>query len=452
MTQAKKTNIQSRKAAIQLYAAIIERKLSLSGLTNEENGASYYLKLDKQERNFVKAIVTCTLRNKAIIEHLLGYYLKKNLPNGARTLRHILHIAIAQIIYLNVSNYAAINSAVDLAKYDARTRRFASLVNAVLREITRDIEKNTIESKLQLPVLDTVPVWFKNMLVYDYGKEKAQTIIEAQANNQSIDLTVKTDPKLWAQKLNATILWENNIRLPSTYKDEITKLEGYKEGAWWVQDCAAYIPVMLMRQIKNKQIADLCSSPGGKTSQLASMGAKVMAFEINKTRINRLKTNLERLHLSVETILGDFRQTASLNSFDAVLLDAPCSSTGTIRKNCDILWTKTLEDVKDMSDLQYDLLKHAIKCTKIGGEIIFSNCSLAKIEGENLIEKILKNENNIKISVIRPDETFFQKHPSLTNFITAEGFFRITTDDFYKASGYKGAMDSFFVARLSKYK
>lgn len=452
MTQVKKTNIQSRKVAIQLYSAIIERKLSLSGLTNEENGASYYLKLDKQERNFVKAIVTCTLRNKANIEHLLSYYLKKSLPIGARTLRHILHISIAQIIYLNISNYAAINTAVDLAKYDARTKRFSSLVNAILREITRDIEKDTIKDKLQLPPLDTVPIWFKNMLIHDYGTEKAQAIIQAQSNNQSIDLTVKSEPELWAQKLNATILWGNNIRLPSTYKDEITKLEGYKEGSWWVQDCAAYLPVMLIEQAKDKYIADLCSSPGGKTAQLASMAAKVRAFEINKTRFNRLKSNLSRLSLSVETVLGDFRETSELNVFDVILLDAPCSSTGTIRKNCDILWTKTFEDIEKMGNLQYDLLKHAIKYAKIGGEIIFSNCSLAKIEGENLIKKLLKNKNNVKISPISCDEAFFQKHPMLSNFITDEGFFRVTTDDFYKASGHKGAMDSFFVARLIKYK
>lgn len=450
MTQNKKTNIQTRKVATKLYAAIIERKLSLAGLTNEKTGANYYICLDSQDQNFVKAIVNCTLRNKAYIEHLLPQYLIKSLPAGARSLQHILHISIAQLLYLNVSNYAAINIAVDLAKYDSRTKRFAKLVNAILREISRDIEKNNIQNKLQLDPLQTVPAWFKTLLINDYGEEKAKQIINAQTNHQSIDLTVKNDVNFWAAKLNAKITCGNNIRLPSDYKSDITKLEGYTTGQWWVQDCAASLPAMFIGEDKNIKIADLCAAPGGKTAQLCNIYKDVTAFELNSNRFARLKDNLNRLDLSPKVILSDFSLSALKNEFDAVLLDAPCSSFGTIRKNPDILWIKNFEDIKKASEFQYTLLKHAINCTKINGHILFSNCSLAKLEGEKLIQSLLNNEKNIELVPIQANEKFLQKNSSLIQFITKEGFFRITPDDFTKITNNVGAMDGFFIAKLKK--
>lgn len=450
MTKNKKTNIQTRKVAIQLYAAIIERKLSLSGLTNPKNGANAYINLEKSEQNFVKAILTCTLRHKITIEHLLQQYLKNDLPNGARTLRHILHISITQLLYLNISNYAAINIAVDLAKYDSRTKRFAKLVNAILREIDRDIEKDAIKSKLIINALETVPIWFKDLLIKDYGEEKAEQIIIAQNNHQSIDLTVKNNVDLWAREFNANRLWGNSLRLPSDYKDEITKLKGYQEGEWWVQDCSAYLPVNFIQDNPNIKIADLCAAPGGKTAQLCTRFSNVSAFEINPNRFNRLENNLKRLNIKANLILGNFIEKTKENEFDAVLLDAPCSSTGTIRKNIDILWSKDFSDIESLSNLQYDLLKQAIKCTKIGGHIIFSNCSLAKLEGEELIEKLLNEQDNVELCPIEITEDFLQNNPKLKQFITQKGFFRITPDDFNKTTSYIGAMDGFFIARLRK--
>lgn len=445
MTKSKTINLQSRKAAAKLYGAVIEQELSLAGLTDKKTGSHYYLSLSENDKNLAKAIVTCTLRHRAIIEHLLSQYLYNPLPRGALMLHHILHISIAQILYLKTSNYAAINIAVSLAKYDARTQRFARLVNAILREITRDIDKGIIATKLTLPLLETIPSWFKTLLTKDYSNSDVQNIIKAQQKQRPIDLTVKEQVQYWAKTLNANILWGNNIRLSNSYKDKISELPGYNEGAWWVQDCASYLPVMFIDLTKHKYIADLCASPGGKTAQLISMGAQITAYEIMPNRFSRLKENLNRLQLKGELILGDFQNLAPNNNFDAVLLDSPCSSTGTIGKHCDILWTKNSEDLKSLSELQYELLKNAIKCVKIGGDIIFSNCSLAKIEGEAVIAKILTEIPNVKLHPITNQAPFLKKYPILEQFITKEGFFRTIPNDQLN-------MDSFFIAILHKYK
>lgn len=452
MKKKQKTiSTDSRKAAIHLYAAITECNLPLSGLTNETNGASYYLKLSAKDRNLTKAILTCTLKYKPYIEKLLSSYLKKKLPQGAKTLRHILHTTIAQIIYMNIPSYAAINSAVSIAKYDSRTKRFAQLINAILREIDRDLTKGAIQNRIQMHPLDTVPTWFRDLIVKDYSEEKATNIIKAHLNENAIDLTVKTDPIKWAKKLNALPIWGNSIRLPKSYKGSISDLEGYQEGQWWVQDCAANIPITILGNITGLTAIDLCAAPGGKTAQLAANGAITTCCEINNNRLQRLKQNMERLNLSVETMLGDFSKLEH-STYDIVLLDAPCSSTGTIRKNSDILWSKTEKDIFDLADVQYNMLVKAIEYAKPNGTILFSNCSINKAEGEEVIQKLLNNISNVELLPFCKKETTFLANPQLASFITNEGYLRTTPDSFYIGDNvnYADTMDGFFVARLKK--
>lgn len=442
---------EARKVALQLYTIIIEKRTSLSGLTDNIGGAHNYLKLNPSDRSLVKAILQTALRHRQQIEHILKDYLKKPLPLGASRLNYLLHISLAQLLYLRVASFATINIAVDLAKQDPRMQRFHKLVNAILRSVVRDITANKLENKFFKQQLQNLPKWFSDLLVKDYGADKAEAIAKAINKPSALDLTVKTQPKNWAQKLEATILWGNSIRLNNSCKTNIQKLEGYEEGEWWVQDCASTIAALFLNKKEFNNIADLCAAPGGKAAQLINQGAKVTAFEINPSRYERLRENMARLQMHAELINTDFQTYKHHNFFDAALLDAPCSSTGTINKNSDILWTKGPEDIKSLSNLQYQMLQAAAKYVKIGGTIIFSNCSLAKLEGENMIEKLLKQNNNLTLKKFTIDEDIFSNYPQLQSFITKEGFLRTSPSDFAKIFPHlPGAMDGFFIARLVK--
>lgn len=442
---------EARKAALQLYTIIIEKRTSLSGLTDNTGGAQIYLNLSPADRSLVKAILQTALRHRQQIEHILSDYLKKPLPAGASRLNYLLHISLAQLLYLRVASFATINIAVDLAKQDPRMQRFHKLVNAILRSVVRDITANKLENKFFKKQLQTLPKWFSDLLVQDYGAETAEAIANAINKPAAIDLNVKAQPQNWAQKLEATILWGNSIRLDNSCKTDIPKLEGYSEGEWWVQDCASTIAALLLNKKEFNNIADLCAAPGGKTAQLINQGAKVTAFEINANRYKRLSENLKRLQLKAELINADFQSFEHYNFFDAVLLDAPCSSTGTVNKNSDILWTKGPEDIKSLSSLQYQMLQAVAKYVKIGGTIIFSNCSLAKLEGEDMIEKLLKQNNNLLLKQFTIEEDIFSTYPQLQSFITKEGFLRTNPSDFAKIFPHlHGAMDGFFIARLIK--
>lgn len=441
----------ARKTALQLYAAIIEKQSSLSGLTDGVTGASIYLKLSQPDQALAKAILHAALRNRQQIDHILQSYLEKPLPKGARNLSFLLHISLAQLLYLRVATFATINIAVNLAKQDARMRRFDKLVNAVLRTALRDIIAHNIENKFFDTALENTPQWFSAALVADYGEAKAEAIMAASHNAVTIDLTVKNNPKLWAEKLQASQIWGNSIRLTSNCKTPIQHLEGYKDGQWWVQDCASTIPALLLDKPEFANIADLCAAPGGKTAQLINQGATVTAFDLNTNRCERLKQNMNRLEFAPQIINADFQTYQNHADFDAVLLDAPCSSTGTINKHSDILWTKNQQDIISLSQLQCQLLESAISYVKIGGTIIFSNCSLLQQEGEEVIERVLKENSQLRLNKIEPSEPIFLQHPALRDFITIDGFLRTTPDSFAQIfPNLSGAMDGFFIARLCR--
>lgn len=428
-----KPGLAARIAATRILAAVLEKKTSLDGMLDSENGNPVYRALSIADRALVRAIVNSALRHLPRLETALSMLLDGPLPQGARSLHHVLVVGAAQMLYLDVPDHSAVDLAVEQAHRDPRNKRFVKLVNAVLRRLGR--EKTEIEQAIaDVPVL---PDWFYARLVSAYGDDVAQRISEAQLTPSSIDLTVKTDPTLWAEKLGGTVLPNGSVRL-GDFEGQIPSLEGFTEGAWWVQDLAASMPVRLLGDISGKRVADLCAAPGGKTAQLALAGAKVTALDQSGNRLRRLRENLDRLGLHAETVEVNMLKYQPEQLFDAVLLDAPCSSTGTLRKHPDVCWTKDETDIAKLAALQGQMLRHALTLVGSGGIVVFSNCSLDPSEGEEMIAQVLAENPDVERIPVRKEDW-----PGMESAVSSEGDLRTTPDMF-------GGVDGFFSSVLLK--
>ncbi|MFK0334155.1 RsmB/NOP family class I SAM-dependent RNA methyltransferase [Rhizobium sp. NPDC090275] len=435
-----KPGLQARAAASKILAAVIDRKLSLDGALDHEHGNPAYKALADDDRGLVRAILNTTLRHLPRIEAAVSSLLESPLPEGARSLQHVLSIAAAQILYLDVPDHAAVDIAVEQANLDPRNRRFAKLVNAVLRRLGREKE----EILREIDDIPSMPAWFLERLEKAYGREAARAISDSQLQPAAIDLTVKSDPQAWAEKLNGVVLPTGGVRL-AAFDGSIPSLEGFDEGLWWVQDAAASIPAQLFGDLSGKRVADLCAAPGGKTAQLILAGGNVTAVEQSENRIKRLRSNLDRLQLSAETIAQDLTKFTPDELFDAILLDAPCSSTGTTRRHPDVLWTKGPEDIAKLAALQERLLRHALRLLKPEGTIVFSNCSLDPSEGEEVVARVLNDTAGLERVAIEPS-----RWPGLEEAISPLGEFRTTPDMLKLPSGFAPGLDGFYAAVLRR--
>ena len=275
-----------------------------------------------------------------------------------------------------------------------------------------------------------------------YGDERARRIMAAHRVEAPVDFTVKSDPALWAERLGGIVLPTGTVRVEKL-AGNVVDLPGFAEGEWWVQDAAASLPARLFGDIAGKRVADLCAAPGGKTAQLVLAGAEVTAIDVSKNRLVRLGRNLERLGLEAKLAQADVQTFEPDVLFDAVLLDAPCSSTGTVRRHPDVPWTKSPADVDKLAALQADMLAAAVKLVLPGGRIVFSNCSLDPLEGENLLAAFLATAKGVVIDPIGPGE-----FAGLDAFLTNAGTLRTTPADLDLGSPAISGLDGFFAARL----
>lgn len=433
--------LAARKAAARLLAAVIDARTPLDGLTDNEHGHPQYKALDARDRALVRAILVTALRYRMTIAGLLAKRLERPLPANAAALSHILHVAAAQILFLDVPDSAAVDLAVTHAKSDPRTLRFSGLVNGLLRSLARAKEAELAPA---LAATSEAPQWFADRLTAAYGNDKAQAILAAHRHEAPVDFTVKADPALWAGQLGGIVLPTGTVRVEKL-QAAVTDLPGFAEGAWWVQDAAAALPARLFGAVERLRVADLCAAPGGKTAQLILAGAIVTAVDTSKNRLARLAQNLDRLGLSAELVQTDLLDYRPAELFDAVLLDAPCSSTGTVRRHPDVPWSKTMADVEKLAALQGKLLAHAATLVKPGGRIVFSNCSLDPIEGEDLYRAFLAEPSGVTADPIRPGE-----FAGLDPFLTAEGTLRTTPADLPLESPGISGLDGFFAARMRR--
>ncbi len=428
--------LPARRAATRLLAAIVDARTSLDGLTDPAGGHPQFRALDARDRALVRAILLAALRHRNTIAAALVARLDRPLPDGARHLEHALHVAAAQILFLDVPDSAAVDLAVEIVSADPRSRRFAALANALLRRLARE--------KDRVPPAPEGSSWFRAALSAAWGEERAEAIAAMHLVEAPVDVTVRDDPSGWAARLGGLVLDTGSIRLVGPDR-AIPDLPGFGDGEWWVQDAAAALPARLLRDVDGRAVADLCAAPGGKTAQLAAAGARVTAVDLSRSRLKRLVANLERLRLSARIVEADLLAWTPEEPFDAILLDAPCSSTGTVRRHPDVPWTKTAEDVTKLAGLQARLLDRTAAFVRPGGRLVFSNCSLFPQEGEDVVAAFLATHPEYETEPLQAGEI-----AGADGFVTREGWLRTLPDDMRRETPEASGCDGFFAARFKR--
>jgi len=388
-------------------------------------------RLESGDAALARAIALATFRRLGQIRRVLADRLDKGLPVGKPRLFSLLATGTAQILDLAVPDHAAVDLAVRLAKADHRTAGFAGMVNAVLRRVAREREAILAATE---PLRDNTPDWLARRWVSAYGPERAAEIARAHLSSAPIDLTLRNEGEgqAWAERLGATLLPTGSLRMPPDGA-AIPDLPGFGEAAWWVQDAAAAIPARLLGVGEGERVLDLCAAPGGKTMQLASRGATVTALDRSAPRLERLRDNLARLGLTAEIAVGD-ATAYQAEPFDAVLLDAPCSATGTIRRHPDVAWTKDESDIVRLAQLQTRLLDRAATLVRPGGRLVYCTCSLERAEGEAQIAAFLARNTRFARVPLRPEEV-----GGRADLIDGEGDLRTLPSQ---------GLDGFFAGRL----
>jgi 16S rRNA (cytosine967-C5)-methyltransferase len=392
--------------------------------------------LDPRDAAFARAIVMMVLRRLGQIDRVIAAFLREPLPVRAGLAELILRIAAAELLFLEVAPHAAVSCAVELAGRDNRARHFKGLINAVARRI--GAEGKALLAATDAEQLNTPP-WAWTAWSAAYGEDTARAIAKAHANEPPLDISVRAGAADWAAKLDARLLPTGSLRRPAGGR--IEDLPGYAEGAWWIQDAAAAIPVSLLGDVKGKVVFDLCAAPGGKTAQLAVAGAKVTAVDVAFDRVKRVMTNLDRLHLKAEIEVADVLHWVPKEPADAVLLDAPCTASGTVRRHPDVLWRKDLSDVMAQAGQQARLLAAAARMVKPGGTLLYCVCSLAREEGEDVIEAFLKAHPPFKRNPITSADVAGQ-----SEFVTADGDLRTLPSHWAE----RGGLDGFYACRLHR--
>jgi 16S rRNA (cytosine967-C5)-methyltransferase len=398
--------------------------------------------LSDRDRALMRRLVATILRRLGTLGHLLSRLLDRGIPTDAPRAQSALLIGAAQILWMDVPDHAAVDLSVRLVQSDRRAAKYAGLVNAVLRRCAREGQPLIDEVKSQ--TLD-VPPWLLSRWIAHYGESAAREIAVALSYEPSLDITVKADAEQWASRLHGEMLPTGTVR--TLLQGSVTMLPGFAEGQWWVQDAAAALPARLFGDVAGKSILDLCAAPGGKTAQLAQLGARVTAVDRSPGRMARLRENFARLSLQVETVVTDAAEWQGANSggFDGILVDAPCSSTGTIRRHPDVAWLRQEADIAPLVGLQKRLLQKAVILLKSGGTLVYCTCSLEPEEGEAAISALLAAEPAVRRAPIEPSEV-----AGLTEILNAEGDLRTLPSHLPHQDQRLGGLDGFYAARLVK--
>ena len=422
--------LASRQAALEILVSCLDKGQPLDEALARHAG---FAGLDPRDRAFVRLLLATTLRRLGEIDTVLGALVAKPLegPNAAG--RQVLRLGAAQLLFLGTAPHAAVDTSVRLIE-DAHLPHLKGLANAVLRRISREGLAILGDGN---PARLNTPQWLWQSWAEAYGEETTRAIAAAHLIEAPLDLTPRSNTDFWAGQLEAEVLPTGTLR--RTGGGHIAELPGFAEGAWWVQDAAATLPVRLMGDIAGKRVADLCAAPGGKTMQLCAAGAQVTAVDISARRMVRVGENLARAGLSAELITADASKWMAAEPFDAILLDAPCSGTGTLRRHPDIAWLKDEEDVGRLTLAQDRLLLHAVAQLKPGGLLVYAVCSLQEDEGPARIEALLGREPRLHRVPVQLAEL-----PGLEAAITKEGDVRTLPSMWPE----RGGLDGFYIARL----
>jgi 16S rRNA (cytosine967-C5)-methyltransferase len=370
-------SLAARRVALDVLVACLDKGQALDDALARHSGL---VALEPRDRAFVRLLLATTLRRLGEIDGVLAALIERPLVGGNAAGLQVLRLGAAQLLFLGTPAHAAVDTSVRLAEA-IRLPHLKGLANAVLRRVAND--GATLIGERDAARLNT-PDWLWESWRATYGEETTRALANAHLSEAPLDLSVKKDAALWAERLEAELLPTGTLR--RTAGGNITELPGFDEGAWWVQDAAAALPVRLLGDVGGQRIADLCAAPGGKTLQLAAAGARVTAVDISARRVARLEDNLKRAGLAAELVVADASKWAPDEKFDAVLLDAPCSGTGTLRRHPDIAWLKGQDDVDRLALTQDRLLANAVNLVKPGGTLVYAVCSLQEEEGRPRIE------------------------------------------------------------------
>ncbi|MEM9579822.1 MAG: transcription antitermination factor NusB [Pseudomonadota bacterium] len=413
-----------RKAAAGLMDRVIQDGMLLS----EALGEPAIQSLAPEGRARAQRLATESLRALDRLDRVLKPFVKKSPPVEAQ---NILRIATYELC-TGAAAHGVVNDAVAALSMSRKTGHLKGLGNAVLRKVA---EAGPSEwNKHPVPAL---PKWLRKPLVQAYSNQIVQKMEGAHFKGAPLDLTVKSDAKGWAEKLGGKVTPTGSVRLEDA--GQVSRLDGFDAGEWWVQDAAAALPALILDVQPGETVADLCCAPGGKTLQLAHAGAIVTAVDDSERRLLRVSQNLERTGLSATIVASDVRDVTG--SFDAILLDAPCSATGTMRRHPDLPFAKDGSEFAGLIALQTRMLEHAITLLKPGGRMVFCTCSLLPDEGECQVEEIIKAFPEMSV------DADALKRPGIDPaWITEEGGLRLRPD-FWPNSG---GMDGFYIAMLRK--
>ena len=429
----------ARRLAADILDGVLRRRRPLDEQLEDKAAHPDYAALPDRDRALVRALATSVLRRLGTLRHLLDRVLEHGLPRDATRVETALLIGAAQILWLGVPDHAAVDLALRLVQADRRAARYAGLVNAVLRRVAREGTQGLVA--IDTTALDT-PGWLMARWLESYGADTARAIAVANGREPALDFTVRSDPERWAGALGGRVLPTGSVR--AIVHGPLTQLPGYTDGAWWVQDAAAALPARLIGDVRGLTVADLCAAPGGKTAQLAAAGARVVAVDRAPALLERLRGNLARLNLAADTVAADVTQWRA-GPFDAVLLDAPCSSTGTIRRHPDIPWLKRDADIATLAALQRRLILRAAELTKPGGILVYCTCSLEPEEGIEVVRGLLHDSPNLRRLPIPAAE--MHGHG---DWLTPDGDLRTLPCHLDDPDSRQAGLDGFYAARLQR--
>jgi 16S rRNA (cytosine967-C5)-methyltransferase len=416
---------RSRAVALEILSQVLRKRRPLDAALDVYRG------LDQRDAGFARAIASETLRRFGQLDALIrGFVDKLPAPHRSGPTIEILLAGACELLFLDVAAHAAVDGANRLAQADNKAVHFKPLINAVLRRVAR--EGRDALAKQDAPRLNT-PDWLWMRWSAAYGEETARAIAHAHLKQAPLDIVAKSVAPAGANRL-----FDNVWRFPDGARVEA--LPGFAQGEFWVQDAAATLPAHLLGSVKARRVIDLCAAPGGKTAQLAFAGADVTAVEREPLRMARLKENLDRLKLKATLINRDMRDI-DIAPADFVLLDAPCSATGTIRRHPDLPWIKGASDVTLCQAGSGELLACAASMVASGGLLVFAVCSLEPEEGPEQVADFLARNDNFERVPVSADEVFGHGE-----WIDANGDLRTLPCDLAELGG----MDGFYAARLRR--
>ena len=442
-SRAAPPGLAARTLAVHLIAGVLIDKHPLEQVLAAQSARTQVGAMDARDRALARLVAATVLRRLGELEYLLNTFLERPLPTDQGRLWPILLTGGAQLVCLGMPAHAVVDLSVEATRRDHGARRFSKLVNAVLRRVAERAEGLlAAQDRTRL----NIPDWLWQRWSAAYGPDTARRIAEASLAEAPLDISVKgghAEAVQWAERLGGHLLPTGSIRVVG--QGRIEDLPGYADGAWWVQDAGAALVSRIAGDVAGKDVADLCAAPGGKTAGLAATGARVTALDVSGARLARLRQNLSRLQLTAEVVEADAAAWSPGRTFDAVILDAPCTATGTIRRHPDILRLKKHEDVGRMGDMQGKLFANAATLVRPGGLLVYATCSLEPEEGTRQTAAFLTEHTDFERVHISPGEIGGEP-----DWITADGDLRTLPFHLRQEPDSFSGLDGFYVARLRR--